>query len=142
VKTIQQLLDQKGSQVWSIEPEASVLDAMALMAEKNVGALLVIDPIGPVGLVSERDFARNLELRGKAARDTPVREVMTRPVVCAAPDQTIEEAMALMTDKRVRHLPVLDDGQVLGLVSIGDLVHATIAEQRFLIEQLEHYISA
>lgn len=142
MKTIQQLLDQKGSQVWSIEPEASVLDAMALMDEKNVGALLVIDPNGPVGLVSERDFARNLELAGKSARDTPVHEVMTRPVVCVAPDQTVEEAMALMTDKRVRHLPVLDDGQVLGLVSIGDLVYSTIAEQKFLIEQLEHYINA
>ncbi len=142
MKTIQQLLDQKGSQVWSIGPDASVHDALALMVEKNIGALLVIADTGPIGLVSERDFARRLDLIDGAARDTPVHEIMTSQVVCVSPDQPLEEAMALMTEKRVRHLPVLDDGQVLGLVSIGDLVHAVIAEQRFIIEQLEHYINA
>ena len=142
MKTIQQLLDEKGSQVWSIGPDAGVLDALTLMAEKNIGALLVIADTGPVGLVSERDFSRRLDLIGRGAGDTQVHEIMTRQVVCISPDQPVEEAMALMTEKRVRHLPVLDDGQVLGLVSIGDLVHAVIAEQRFIIEQLEHYINA
>lgn len=142
MKKILQLLDEKGSQVWSIQPDATVYDALALMADKGIGALLVIDDTGPVGLLSERDYARNVVLKGKASKHTPVREIMTTRVVCVAPDQTVEEAMALMTEKRVRHLPVIDDGQMLGIVSIGDLVKSIISEQQFIIEQLEHYISS
>ena len=142
MKRILQLLDEKGSQVWSIQPEATVYDALALMAEKGIGALLVIDDTGPVGLLSERDYARNVVLKGKASKHTPVREIMATRVPYVNPDQTVEEAMALMTEKRVRHLPVIDDGQMLGIVSIGDLVKSIISEQQFIIEQLEHYISS
>lgn len=141
MNTIQQLLDEKGTQVWSIHPEASVFDALALMAEKGVGALLVIDDTGAVGLISERDYARNVALKGKTSRDTKVANIMTSHVICVTPDQPIEEAMALMTDKRIRHLPVIDGGQVLGIVSIGDLVKFIIADQRFVIDQLVHYIN-
>ncbi len=142
MKKILQLLDEKGSQVWSIQPDATVLEALTMMAEKNIGALLVIDDTGPVGLVSERDYARNVVLMGKASKDTPIREIMTTRVVCVAPDQQIDEAMALMTEKRVRHLPVIDDGQMLGIVSIGDLVKSIISEQKYIIEQLEQYIAS
>ncbi len=142
MKKIDQLLENKGSQVWSIHPDASVLEALALMAEKHIGALLVIDDTGPVGVISERDYARSVVLKGKTSRDTRVREIMSTHVVCVTPDQTIEEGMALMTERRVRHLPVIDGGQVLGLVSIGDLVKSIISEQKFIIEQLEHYINS
>lgn len=142
MKTIQQLVDEKGPHVWSIHPEATVYAALALMAEHQIGALLVIDDTGPVGLISERDYARYVVLRGKTSRETPVHEIMTRRVVCSTPDQTLEEAMALMTEKRVRHLPVIADGQVLGMISIGDLIKSIISEQRFIIEQLEHYITS
>ena len=140
MRTIEQLLEDKGSEVWSIQPEASVLEALALMAEQRIGALLVIDDTGPVGLISERDYARCVALKGKNSRDTRVREIMTSHVVCVTPDQTVEEAMALMTERRVRHLPVIDGGLVLGIVSIGDLVKSIISDQKFIIEQLEHYI--
>ncbi len=141
MKSIRRLLDEKGHQVWCIGPEATVYDALALMADKGVGALLVTDATGPVGLFSERDYARNVILKGRTSRDTPVREIMTRHVLCVAPDQPVEEAMALMTEHRVRHLPVIEQGQVLGMVSIGDLIKSVIAEQKFIIEQLEHYIT-
>lgn len=139
--TIEQLLEDKGSEVWSIHPDASVLEALALMAERRIGALLAIDDTGPVGLISERDYARAVALKGKRSSDTRVREIMSKPVICITPDQTVEEAMALMTERRVRHLPVIDDGLVLGLISIGDLVKSIISEQKFIIEQLEHYIA-
>jgi CBS domain-containing protein len=142
MKTIEQLLEKKGTQVWSIHPEASVLEALALMAEKHIGALLVIDDTGPVGVISERDYARSVVLKGKTSRSTPIREIMSSHVLCASPDQTVEECMALMTEHRLRHLPVIDGGQVLGLVSIGDLVKSIISEQKFIIDQLEHYINS
>ena len=142
MKKIQQLLDEKGTQVWSIGPDATVLEALTLMADKGVGALLVIGDAGPVGLFSERDYARNVILKGRTSRDTPVRDVMSSHVLVVTPDQPVEEAMALMTERRVRHLPVIDDGQVLGMVSIGDLIKSIISEQKFIIEQLEHYISS
>lgn len=142
MKTIQELLDGKGSRVWSIDPDASVHEALALMAEHHIGALLVIDDTGPVGLVSERDHARHAVLDDRGPKALRVRDIMTEHVVCSAPDQTLEEAMAIMTEKRVRHLPVLDDGQILGMVSIGDLIKSIISEQRFIIEQLEQYISS
>lgn len=142
MSTIRELLDAKGGRVWSIGPDASVFDALTLMAEHGIGALLVTDGTGPVGLISERDYAREGILRGRSSKETPVRDIMTRRVVCATPDQSLEDAMILMTEKRVRHLPVLEGGEVLGLVSIGDLVKSIISEQRFIIEQLEHYINS
>ncbi len=142
MKTIKQLLEEKGAAVWSIRPDASVYDALALMADKTIGALLVMDGDKMVGLVSERDYARNVVLKGRASKKTRVSEIMSPRVICVEPEQTVEEGMALMTEKRVRHLPVIEGGSVLGLVSIGDLVKAIISEQQFIIEQLEHYISS
>jgi CBS domain-containing protein len=142
MKTIQQLIDDKGSQVWSIGPDASVYDALVLMADKQIGALLVMDEGSMIGLISERDYARSVILRGRTSKETRVGDVMTKRVVCTKPDQTLEEAMALMTEKRVRHLPVIDDEQVVGLISIGDLIKSIISEHKFIIEQLEHYISS
>ncbi|WP_295435341.1 CBS domain-containing protein [uncultured Thiodictyon sp.] len=142
MKTIERILTQKGHQVWSIDPDASVLEALTLMAEKRIGALLVMDATGPVGIISERDYARSVALKGKTSRATPVRQIMTSPVVRVGPHQSVQEALALVTDRRVRHLPVMDGDQLLGLVSIGDLVKAIIAEQQLLIEQLEGYINA
>lgn len=141
MKNIHQILNEKGRQVWCIGTTATVYDALALMADKNVGALLVTDATGPVGLFSERDYARRVILEGRASRDTLVREVMAHPILCVTPDQQVEEAMALMTEHRVRHLPVIEGGEVLGMVSIGDLIKSVIAEQKFIIEQLEHYIT-
>jgi CBS domain-containing protein len=141
VKKIRELLDEKGTQVWSIPPTKSVYDALALMAEKNVGALLVMDQDQLLGVISERDYTRGVVLQGRTAKDTQVNEIMTSRPVCVGPDQTIEDAMALMTDKRVRHLPVVEGNRVVGLVSIGDAVKATISEQKFIIKQLEQYIS-
>ncbi len=141
MKTIKELLAQKGTTVHTVGPDASVYEAISLMAEKDVGALVVVDGESLVGIVTERDYARKITLEGRVSRDTRVAEIMTRRVACARPDQTVEECMALMTDKRVRHLPVLEDERLVGLISIGDLVKAIIAEQQFLIEQLEHYIS-
>jgi CBS domain-containing protein len=142
MKTIEQLLEKKGTQVWSIHPDASVMEALVLLAEKHIGALLVIDDTGPVGVISERDYARSVALKGKTSRETRVREIMSTHVVCTTPDQTVEEGMALMTERHIRHLPVIDGGVVLGLVSIGDLVKSIISEQKFIIEQLEHYINS
>lgn len=141
MKKVRDLISEKGSKIWTIAPDASVYDAIAVMAAKNIGALLVMTDDRLVGLISERDYARKLILAGRTSRDTPVREVMTSRVVYADPDETVEECMALITDKHVRHLPVMEDGALLGLLSIGDLVKAVIAEQKFLIKQLEHYIS-
>ncbi len=141
MKTVKQLLDGKGHDVASILPEKSVFDAMQLMAEKNIGALLVIDATGKlVGIVSERDFARKMYAMDKLPRDVAVADIMTRQVAYVRPDQTNQDCMALITDKHVRHLPVLENDRVIGLVSIGDLVKDTIAEQEFIIKQLENYI--
>ncbi len=140
MKTVRQLLQGKGSQVSTIAPSATAYDAMQLMAEKNIGALLVFDGKSLVGIVSERDIARKIYLLEQPARQIPVSEIMTREVVCVGPDRTSEECMALITEKRIRHLPVLEDGRVVGIISIGDLVKDTISEQQFIIEQLEHYI--
>jgi CBS domain-containing protein len=142
VETVAQLLEDKGSEVWTIRPDASVFEAIEMMAEKGIGALVVMEGSTIVGLVSERDYARSVVLKGRASRATPIREIMTRRVVCARPEQSVKECMALMTDKRVRHLPVVAGDRLCGLVSIGDLVKAIITEQQFIIEQLEHYISS
>jgi CBS domain-containing protein len=142
MKTAANLLKSKAHQsVYSITPEASVFDALALMADKNIGALLVMEAEEVVGIITERDYARKIVLMSRSSKVTPVREIMTSAVMCVRPDQTSEECMVLMTENRLRHLPVVDDGRLLGIISIGDLVKDIIAEQKFTIEQLEHYIS-
>ena len=138
--TVRQLLDRKDRAVFSVGPEAPVLEAIRAMAEHHVGALLVMSGEVLAGIVSERDYARKVILLGRSSADTPVRDIMTFPVITVSPDDTVQTCMQLMTDKRVRHLPVIDGGRVVGMVSIGDLVKAVIAEQRAQIEQLEHYI--
>ncbi len=142
MKTVRDLLKQKGREVWSVAPDSTVYDALQLMADRNIGALLVIDGGRTVGIFSERDYARQVILKGKTSKDTPVRDVMTSKVVFVRPEQNIEECMALMTDKRFRHLPVLEEGRLAGLLSIGDVVKALISEKDFLIEQLANYISS
>ncbi|MFB3133542.1 MAG: CBS domain-containing protein [Rhodothermales bacterium] len=137
---LQVLLEGKGHDVWSVHPDDTVLDAIKVLAEKDIGALIVIEDDKPVGIFSERDYARNVYLKGKSSPETLVRDVMAAPVICVRPDQSVDECMALMTEKRFRHLPVLDGGELVGMVSIGDLVKSVIAEQQFNIEQLEHYI--
>jgi CBS domain-containing protein len=137
-----QVLDAKAERtVFTTTPSASVFDAIRQMAERNVGALVVKEADAVVGLVSERDYARKIILLDRSSRETAVREIMTWPVMYVRPTQTVEECMALMTDKRLRHLPVMDDGELIGVISIGDLVKQLIADQRFTIEQLEHYIN-
>ena len=140
MKRVKDILAVKGQDVWSIEPDASVYDAMKLMAEKEIGALMVMEGTKLVGLISERDYARKVILQGRASRTTQVKEIMTTRVVYAQPEQNIEECMALMTEKRVRHLPVIDGERLVGVISIGDLVKSIISEQQFIIEQLERYI--
>ena len=140
MKTVRQLLQNKSRGPCTIGPDAQVLDALKLMAEKNIGALLVVENDKLVGIVSERDYARKVILHGKSSHDTPVKEIMTEGVICVQPDNTVEECMALMTDNRIRHLPVMENAKLLGVLSIGDLVKETISEQQFMIKQLESYI--
>lgn len=140
MKTVAHVLESKPTELVSVAPDSIVYDALTLMAERQVGAVLVLDRGTLVGILSERDYARKVVLLGKTSRDTAVREIMTDKVVCIRPGNTIDECMALMTDKRVRHLPVLEDNKVVGVISIGDVVKEMIAEQKFIIEQLEHYI--
>jgi len=140
MKSIAQLLAAKGNDVWHTAPDETVYNALALMAEKGIGALLVMEGDELVGIFSERDYARKVILKGKASRDTPVGEIMTTEVVSIRIEQSVEACMALMTNERFRHLPVLEGDRVVGVVSIGDLVKAIIDEQRFVIEQMENYI--
>ena len=135
------LLEHKGRDMWTISPEAMVLDAIHLMDEKNVGALPVMDGSKLVGIVSERDYMSKVMLKGKSSKETPVSDIMTRDVVTVNPDQNVSECMRIVSEHRIRHLPVVEDGQLLGIVSIGDLVKWTIATQRMTIEQLEAYIT-
>jgi CBS domain-containing protein len=140
--TVKQVLERKGSDVWSIDAEKSVFDALQLMTELNIGALLVVKDDQLVGIFSERDYARKLALKGKNERDTMVREVMTDHVIGVNMHQKIEECLALMTNKFIRHLPVVDDDkQIVGVISIGDLVKELTAEQAFIIDQLVQYIA-
>ena len=141
MKTVAQLLRTKGSAVLSISPDVPVIEALQVMADKNVGALLVVDGESLIGIFSERDYARKVILKGRSSREIPVHEIMSSHVLYVRPQQTIEDCMALMTDKRVRHLPVLDEGRLVGMISIGDVVKAIIAEQEFMIEQLQNYIT-
>jgi CBS domain-containing protein len=139
--TVAQLLQDKGRSVWTIAPDATVYDALSLMAAKNVGALIVQEGARVVGILSERDYARKVILKGKFSKDTLVHEIMTERVFFVRPIQTVEECMALMTAEHIRHLPVLDEEQLVGIISIGDVVKATISEKEFLIVQLQDYIS-
>ena len=142
MSTVLQLLEQKGYDVWSIGPDAYVYDALALMAEKEIGALTVMQDNRIIGVITERDYARKVILKGRTSKETRVRDIMTTPVVYARPDQTVEQCMAVITDRRVRHLPVMQDGRLIGIISIGDLVKAIIDEQKFIIEQLVNYINS
>ena len=140
--SVAHILKSKPDQtVHTITPAAPVFDAVRLMAEKGIGALVVMENGKIVGMVTERDYARKIVLMGRSSKETPVRDIMSSPVMYVRPDQTNEECMALMTDNRLRHLPVVDQGKLLGLISIGDLVKDIISEQKFIIEQLEHYIT-
>jgi CBS domain-containing protein len=139
---VSQILRSKADQtVHTIAPTASVFAAISLMAEKNIGALPVVNAGKTVGIISERNYARQIALAGRSSKDTPVAEIMNAQVWFVRPDHSREQCMALMTEKRIRHLVVVDEGKLIGLVSIGDLVKDTISEQRFIIEQLEHYIA-
>ena len=141
MQSMAQLLLNKGSQVWSISPDATVLAGLTLMAEKNIGALLILEGSRPVGIMTERDYARKVILEGRSSRDTRIRSIMTTRLVSARSTDSVEEAMALMTRERVRHLPIVEGDTVLGLVSIGDLVKAMIDQQQFTIDQLARYIT-
>jgi len=140
MKTVQQLLDSKRHRLISVSPDSTVLDALRLMAEKEVGAVPGLDREQLGGIFSERDYGRKVVPQGKSSKETPVREIMTEKVVCVHPEQTIEDCMGLMTDKRIRHLPVLEHKKVVGVISIGDVVKEMLAEKEFVIKQLESYI--
>ena len=138
--SVRQLLDQKGRNTWCIDPDATVFEAIAKMAEKNVGSLVVMEGDEFVGIITERHYARNVVLKGKTSPATPVRDIMETHVVVVRPEQSVDQCMALMSEERVRHLPVFDGKKLIGIVSIGDLVKSTIGDQKFLIDQLTHYI--
>ena len=140
MRTVQQLLDEKSGEIHSVHPDDSVFDAVQKLANANIGSLIVIEDDRPVGIFTERDYARSVVLQGKSSPTTPVRDIMTTRVIYVQPKQTVEECMAIMTDKHIRHLPVLSDDKLVGMISIGDLVKSIIAEQKFTIEQLEHFI--
>lgn len=141
MQTVRQVLQGKGREVVTIGPDASVYDALALMADKGIGSLVVMQGTKVLGLLSERDYARNVVLQGRKSRETRVRDIMMTKVACVGPDQTVQDCMSIMTEMRVRHLPVLDGEALYGIVSIGDLVKAIIDEQEILIEHLVRYIN-
>lgn len=138
--TVRQLLDTKSSDLWTVSPDTSVFEALKLMDEKNIGSVLVMTGGELCGIMSERDYARKVALNGKTSTSTPVAEIMTSRILVIHPDQIIDNCMALMTDKHIRHLPVMDGDEVVGIISIGDVVKAIIADQEFMIDQLETYI--
>ena len=138
--TVKQILDEKGYQAWTIAPDAKVIDALKLMADKGIGALVVVEKGDVVGIMSERDYARKIILKGRNSEETPVRDIMTSQVYGVHFETSAEECMALMTDKHIRHLPVCKEGELSGVISIGDVVKAVITQQKFTIENLENYI--
>ena len=138
--TVRHILQQKGRDFWTIDPDATVFDALAKMAEKDVGSLIVMDREKLIGIITERHYSRSVILKGKTSPTTLVREIIERNVVHVRPDQSMELCMALMTERRVRHLPVLEGDKVIGIVSIGDLLKSIISKQKFVIDELEHYI--
>ena len=138
--TVRHLLEQKGRNVWTIRPDSTVFDALAKMAEKDIGSLVVMDGEKLVGVVTERHYSRNVILKGKKSPTTVVSDIMERDVIHVRPEQSVELCMALMTEQRVRHLPVLEGQKVVGIVSIGDLLKSIISKQKFIIDELEHYI--
>lgn len=140
-KTVGQLLEAKGLEVWTISPEASVLDALNLLADKNIGAVVVVQDDKVCGILSERDYARKIRLLDRDSRETSVREIMTPNVRTVMRSQDVFDCMEMMTDYRIRHLPVVEDDRLVGVVSVGDVVKAVMAEQAFLIEQLHQYIT-
>lgn len=141
MKLVKHLLDNKGRHVISVAPDASVLDAIKIMADKGIGSLVVMEDDKLLGIMSERDYARKVIIKGRASESTRVAEIMTADVVTTSSSQTVNECMNLMTERKIRHLPVVEDNQVIGMISIGDLVEAIISDQQEEIEQLEHYIS-
>lgn len=141
MKTLRQILDEKGAEVFSVAPEDTVLDAIKAMAVHDIGALVVLDREMLVGIVTERHYARRVFLKGKSSPKTQVKDIMTTPVVCADPGQSTDQGLALMTEKKIRHLPIINENQVIGIVSISDLVKSKISDQKFVIDQLERYIS-
>ena len=138
--TVNQMLMLKGYDVYTISPDATVLEALREMAVRDVGALVVTHGEAILGIFSERDYARKIALKGRSSRDTPLRDVMTADVICVTPLQTADKCMAIMTDKRIRHLPVLEEGHLAGIISIGDVVKTIMNEQRVMINHLEDYI--
>jgi CBS domain-containing protein len=141
IKTIREILDKKGHQIWSVSPDTKIFEALQLMAEKNIGALVVLNGDKLVGIISERDYARKVALKGKTSKETPVKDIMTPKVLYVTPEKTAEDCMALMIEKRIRHLPVYEQDKLIGVVSIGDVVKAVIEEKKIAIEHLENYIT-
>jgi CBS domain-containing protein len=141
MKTIKELLGNKGHEVWSVRSDATVYESIEIMASKSAGALMVVDDDNPVGIISERDYARKVILEGRSSKDTLVSEIMTSRIIHTSPDRSVQECMSLMTTNKIRHLPVMEEVKLVGFVSIGDLVKATISEQQSTIEQLERYIN-
>ena len=141
MKFVKELLKNKGSEVWSLTPDTQVFDALEIMADKNIGAMPVLESEKIVGMFSERDYARKVILKGKASKSTLVKEIMSSKIYHVSPKQSIEECMALMTEKRIRHLPVLEGEELVGIITIGDVVKAIISEQEFMMGQLENYIT-
>ena len=139
--TIAQLLNAKGNQIWSVEPKATIFEALEIMSEKEIGALLVMEDGKLTGIFSERDYARKVILKGKSSKETPVGELMTKKVFYIDPQKTTNDCMAMMTAKRIRHVPVIEDNQVVGIVTIGDVVNQIISEQEVTINHLENYIT-
>ena len=140
-KTVGQVLAAKGTDVWTIAPDATVYDALRQLADRNVGALVVVEDGRVCGILSERDYARKIALLSRASQDTSVAEIMTADVKTVTRDRTVSECMNTMTERHIRHLPVVEDGELVGLISVGDIVKAVIAEQAFLIQALEQYIT-